>query len=169
MMELEKILKLIEAVSESNLTEFCLKEGDMKLKLGVSRNAAGTPVVERIVSLTADEATVSAMNKGADIAISSKDYSVRESEADADGGSEEVMTGNVVESPLVGIFYSAPSPDEAPFVKVGDTVKKGQVIGIVEAMKLMNEIECEYDGVVKQILIENNQMVEYGQPLFVIG
>lgn len=77
--------------------------------------------------------------------------------------------GNVVKSPLVGTFYSASSPDSAPFVKVGDTVKKGQVLGIVEAMKLMNEIESEFDGVVKEIQIENEQVVEYGQPLFVIG
>ena len=78
------------------------------------------------------------------------------------------ITGNTVKSPLVGTFYNAPSPDAEPFVKVGDTVKKGQVIGIVEAMKLMNEVESEFDGVVEQILIENASMVEYGQPLFVI-
>lgn len=76
--------------------------------------------------------------------------------------------GSKVESPLVGTFYAAPSPDDEPFVKVGDTVKKGQVIGIVEAMKLMNEIECEFDGVVAEILVKDGDMVEYGQPLFVI-
>ena len=69
---------------------------------------------------------------------------------------------------MLGIFYSAASPDEKDFVSVGDTVKKGQVLGIVEAMKLMNEIESEYDGVVKEILVDNEQMVEYGQPMFVI-
>ena len=79
-----------------------------------------------------------------------------------------VVSGNTVKSPLVGTFYNAPSPDAEPFVKVGDTVKKGQVLGIVEAMKLMNEVESEFDGVVEQILIENAVMVEYGQPLFVI-
>ena len=79
-----------------------------------------------------------------------------------------VDSTNVVSSPLVGIFYSAASPDEKDFVSVGDTVKKGQVLGIVEAMKLMNEIESEYDGVVKEILVDNEQMVEYGQPMFVI-
>lgn len=74
--------------------------------------------------------------------------------------------GNLIESPLVGTFYAAPSEDAQAFVKEGDTVKKGQVLAIVEAMKLMNEIESEYDGVVAEILVENNQMVEYGQPLF---
>ena len=81
---------------------------------------------------------------------------------------QEQPSGNEVKSPLVGTFYSASSPDAEPFVKVGDTVKKGQVLGIVEAMKLMNEIESEFDGTVKAILIENEQMVEYGQPLFII-
>ena len=70
-----------------------------------------------------------------------------------------------VTSPLVGTFYSAPSPDAAPFISVGDTVKKGQVIGIVEAMKLMNEIESEQDGVVTEIMVNNGDMVEYGQVL----
>ena len=69
----------------------------------------------------------------------------------------------------MGTFYSAPNPDSAAFVKVGDSVKKGQVLGIIEAMKLMNEVESEYDGVVEAILVENEQMVEYGQPLFIIG
>lgn len=76
--------------------------------------------------------------------------------------------GNKVLSPLVGTFYLAPSPEAAPFVNIGDMVKKGQVLGIIEAMKLMNEIECEYDGVVAEILVKNGEMVEYGQPLFAI-
>src|SRR5699024_7587573 len=81
---------------------------------------------------------------------------------------EETLDGNVVKSPLVGTFYNAPSPDAEPYVKVGDTVKKGQVLAIVEAMKLMNEIESEFDGTVEKILVSNEEVVEYGQPLFVI-
>ena len=87
------------------------------------------------------------------------------------GGTEAAVFGDVasdkvVTSPLVGTFYSSPSPDAENFVKVGDTVKKGQVLGIVEAMKLMNEIESEYDGIVDAILVKNEEVVEYGQPLF---
>ena len=82
---------------------------------------------------------------------------------------EEAVTGNEVKSPLVGTFYVAPSEDAAPFVQVGDRVKKGQTLAIVEAMKLMNEIESEFDGVVKAVLVDNATMVEYGQPLFIIG
>lgn len=73
-----------------------------------------------------------------------------------------------VKSPLVGTFYCAPSPDDEPFVKVGDSVKKGQVIGIIEAMKLMNEIESEYDGIVEEIMVNNGDMVEYGQTIIKI-
>lgn len=82
--------------------------------------------------------------------------------------SDSVPEGNTVKAPLVGTFYNAASPENPAFVKVGDVVKKGQTLGIIEAMKLMNEIESEFDGVVEAILIENEQMVEYGQPLFVI-
>ena len=79
---------------------------------------------------------------------------------------EKAPEGKIVASPLVGTFYAAPSEDAAPYVQVGDAVKKGQVLAIVEAMKLMNEIESEYDGIVEEILVENAQGVEYGQPLF---
>ena len=82
---------------------------------------------------------------------------------------EKQAEGTVVASPLVGIFYSAPSPEDEPFVTVGDTVKKGQTLGVIEAMKLMNEIESECDGIVKEVLVENGEMVEFGQPLFIVG
>ena len=82
----------------------------------------------------------------------------------ADGEPE----GMLIKSPLVGTFYAAPAEDADPFVSVGDQVKKGQTLAIVEAMKLMNEVESEYDGTVAAILVENGEMVEYGQPLMVI-
>ena len=81
---------------------------------------------------------------------------------------EKEPTGNVVKSPMVGTFYSKPSPDAEPFVEVGQVVKKGQTLCIIEAMKLMNEIESEFDGVVKEILVKDGEVVEYGKPLFVI-
>ena len=80
----------------------------------------------------------------------------------------EEEPGNRVLSPMVGTFYAAPSPEKPPFVKVGDKVKKGQTLCIIEAMKLMNEIESDYDGEVVKILVNNEQMVEFGQPLFII-
>lgn len=80
-----------------------------------------------------------------------------------------VSDAQTVKAPLVGTFYAAPSEEAAPYVQVGDKVKKGQTLGIVEAMKLMNEIESEYDGVVVEVCVKNGAMVEYGQPLFRIS
>ncbi len=81
---------------------------------------------------------------------------------------EEELTGQIVKSPLVGTFYASASPDADPFVQIGDTVKKGQVLGIIEAMKLMNEIESDYSGTVRKILVNNGDLIEFDQPLFVI-
>ena len=89
---------------------------------------------------------------------------IQNSEAVADADSEP--EGMIVKSPLVGTFYAAPAEDAAPFVSVGDLVKKGQTLAIVEAMKLMNEIESDFDGKVAEVYVENGQAVEYGQPLF---
>lgn len=80
----------------------------------------------------------------------------------------EQLSGNIVKSPIVGTFYAAPSPDKAPFVKVGDTVKKGDVIMIIESMKLMNEIQSDFDGTVAEILVNNGDAVEFDQPIMVI-
>ena len=81
---------------------------------------------------------------------------------------EAIPEGNVVKSPIVGTFYQAPSPDKPPFVKVGDTVKKGDVIMIIESMKLMNEVQSEFDGVVERILVTDGQAVEFDQPIMII-
>lgn len=88
--------------------------------------------------------------------------------SDSDGAAQSDLPAHVIESPLVGTFFVAPSEDGEPYVRAGDTVKCGQVVGIVEAMKLMNEIEADCDGVVEEILVQNEQMVEYGQPLMKI-
>ena len=88
-------------------------------------------------------------------------------EADA-SAKEDAVDGNVVKSPIVGTFYAAPSPEKPPFVKVGDTVKKGDVIMIIESMKLMNEVRSDFDGVVEKILVSDGQAVEYDQPIMII-
>ena len=93
-------------------------------------------------------------------AVATETVSTQGTAESADDNNTKAVT-----SPLVGTFYSAPSPDAEPFVRVGDTVKKGQVVGIVEAMKLMNEIESEHDGVITEIVVNNGDMVEYGQTL----
>lgn len=148
-MEFEKMIELIKTVSDSNLTQFQIEEDGFKLSMKTDKQSK--VVVQKQESIPKEIQSVAM-----DEIKPAEQKEIKKAE------------GNVVKSPLVGTFYSASSPDSAPFVKVGDTVKKGQVLGIVEAMKLMNEIESEFDGVVKEIQIENEQVVEYGQPLFVI-
>lgn len=149
-MELENVIKLINAVSESSLTSFSMEDGDTKLSLGADRSdraaVKDTACADDIVN--SDSGDESGLNK-----------------SDIKTSDDNVLTVN---SPLVGVFYSSASPEADAYVAIGDRVKKGQVIGIVEAMKLMNEIESDYDGVVTDILVDNEQMVEYGQPMFVI-
>ncbi|SCP98101.1 acetyl-CoA carboxylase biotin carboxyl carrier protein [Anaerobium acetethylicum] len=147
-MDLESILKLIDKVSASSLSSFTLEEGNMKISLSTNKGGQIVAAAEGIAA--------------APVQVLASAPVVQESKAEV---SDE---GNYVKSPLVGTFYAASSPDVENFVKVGDNVKKGQVLGIVEAMKLMNEIECDFDGQVEAILVENNQMVEYGQKLFKI-
>ena len=146
-MEFEKMIELIKTVSDSNLTQFQIEEDGFKLSMKTDKQSK--VVVQKQESIPKEIQSVAM-----DEIKPAEQKEIKKAE------------GNVVKSPLVGTFYSASSPDSAPFVKVGDTVKKGQVLGIVEAMKLMNEIESEFDGVVKEIQIENEQVVEYGQPLF---
>lgn len=152
-MEFENLVKLIQAVSDSQLTQFSYEENGVCLNMKKEKK-------EKLVAVSQTEsATASAVQ------VSLAEIN-GDSETQAGSGAVE---GNVVKSPLVGTFYASPSPDQEPFVKVGDHVNKGQVLGIVEAMKLMNEIESDYDGVVKEILVSNEEVIEFGQPLFVIS
>lgn len=140
-MDIKEIIALMEAVSENGLTTLELEHGDTRIKMKREPEKTGT-----------------------------ESMAVRQIVREYENVDSMVYTesGNRITCPLVGTFYSAPAPDAEDFVKVGDHVKKGQVVGIVEAMKLMNEIESEYDGIVEAVLVENEAMVEYGQPLFII-
>ena len=162
-MKVEQVLQLIQAVSDSELTEFKYEEDGVKLSLKKTG--------DKIVQVQAP-AVAPAVVQAAPAVIPAP-APVPAAEAPAAGGAagaeEELPAGNIVKSPLVGTFYAAPAEDAEPFVKVGDSVKEGQVLAIVEAMKLMNEIESDFTGTVKEILVENGQAVEYGQPLFVIS
>lgn len=154
-MELDKIIELIHTVSESNLTQFTMEEGNLKISMKTDKQTKVVAAPQAVAAVPA-AAVVETIQPAAP------------SQDSAQQPKEETLDGNVVKSPLVGTFYNAPSPDAEPYVKVGDTVKKGQVLAIVEAMKLMNEIESEFDGTVEKILVSNEEVVEYGQPLFVI-
>ena len=152
-MEMEKMIELIDAVSKSDLTGFKYEEEGIKLHLSKKEN---TCYVTENLSAPVNAVTTSA----AEIKKAVEGDQISGTSA------EEIPVGNVVESPLVGTFYAAPAEDAESFVKVGDRVEKGQTLGIVEAMKLMNEIESDYSGTVAEILVNNQEGVEYGQPLF---
>ena len=145
-MNYEEIMQVIDKVSESKLQEFSFEENGMKLHLKKAKPvmAKKAAITNQVLYTEAEQETIAEVQ-------------------------EPIKEGTVMYSPLVGTFYAAPSEDEEAFVKVGDSVKKGQVLGIVEAMKLMNEIEAETDGIIKEILVENAQSIEYDQPLFRIG
>ena len=165
-MEIKDIIQLMEAAAKNGLTSFELEEGDWKLSMKREKKlvSAAGPAAEAGAQPAAASGILSAASSGM-----SAVYGQNAGNLAADPASMEasgVSSDQVVTCPLVGTFYSAPSPDAEDFVKVGDTVKKGQVLGIVEAMKLMNEIESDYDGVVEAILVKDGETVEYGQPLF---
>ena len=157
-MELSNIIELIHAVSDSNLTQFNLQDGNLNISMSAEKTIVQQAVANTDAALSVQYQPV--MQPAAQSAV--------QNQITGQAAGTETFTGNVVKSPLVGTYYAASSPESAPFVKVGDKVNKGQVLGIVEAMKLMNEIESEFDGTVKEILVENEQMVEFGQPMFVI-
>ena len=166
-MKVEQVLQLIQAVSDSELTEFKYEENGVKLSL---KKTEGKIVqVQTPVAAPAVVQAAPAVIPAAPVAAApAPEAAPAAGEASAAEAADALPAGNIVKSPLVGTFYAAPAEDAEPFVKVGDSVKEGQVLAIVEAMKLMNEIESDFTGTVAEILVENGQAVEYGQPLFVI-
>ena len=151
-MDLRKLKTLIDLVAESGISELEVTEENDKVRIvnKVQTVAVAAPAV-------ADAPVVAAAPAAAPAA------------AEAAPAAEPVVEGKTVTSPMVGTFYRAPNPGAEPFVKVGDHVEAGQTLGIIEAMKLLNEIEAETSGTVKEICVENAQPVEFGQPLFIIG
>ena len=151
-MDLRKLKKLIDLVQESGIAELEITEGEVKVRIvkGGPVNVSAAPIFaapqpERPAGPAAAPAPAAAPEAPA------------------------APEGHVVKAPMVGTFYRSPSPDAKAFVEVGQTVKEGDTVCIIEAMKLMNEIEADASGVVKAILVENGQPVEYGQPLLILG
>lgn len=154
-MDLRKLKTLIDLVAESGISELEVTEGEGKVRI-----VKAPPQVM---------AAPMAMPQMPAIAAAPAAATAPAAAAPAEVVEPKAPSGHVVTSPMVGTFYRAPSPGAAAFVNVGDTVKEGQTVCIIEAMKLLNEIESDKAGVIKEILVENGQAVEYGQPLFVIG
>ncbi|MGE4369950.1 MAG: acetyl-CoA carboxylase biotin carboxyl carrier protein [Burkholderiaceae bacterium] len=146
-MDLRKLKTLIDLVAESGIAELEITEGEGKVRIV---KFSQTPPVMAPVAPAASVAAAPAAAPAADPAPAAP-------------------AGHTVKAPMVGTFYRAPNPGASPFVEVGQSVKEGEPLCIIEAMKLLNEIEADKSGVIKEILVENGEPVEYGQPLFVIG
>ncbi|QID17015.1 acetyl-CoA carboxylase biotin carboxyl carrier protein [Nitrogeniibacter mangrovi] len=148
-MDLRKLKKLIDLVQESGISELEVTEGEEKVRIAKTLTAAAP--VAMVAPPAAQVAAVAAP-------------------VEAPAAEEDALPpGHVVTSPMVGTFYRASAPGSDPFVEIGTSISEGQALCIIEAMKLMNEIDAEVSGTVKAILVENGQPVEYGQPLMVIG
>ena len=152
-MDIRKVKKLIEMLEESGIAEIEIHEGEESVR--VSRQSSVAPA-QTVVQLPEAAAVRPVTGSGED--------STPES-----GTTEDAMPEGFVEkAPMVGIFYASPAPGKPPFVELGKTVVKGDVLCIIEAMKIMNQVEAETSGVVAKIMVDNGEPVEYGQPLFVI-
>lgn len=158
-MDLKLIQNILNLISDSDVDEVSIEEGDFKIKV------KKTGSVQQITySQPAHQPQAPAAPQPEAQASNAAVSSSKGSESPADSSAD----GDTVKSPIVGTYYSAPSPDDPPFIQEGDKVSKGQTLCIVEAMKIMNEIEAEFSGTVKKILVSNAQPVEYDQPLFII-
>lgn len=157
-MDLRKLKKLIDLVEESGITELEVTEGEEKVRIAKNPN-----VVAQQTYMAPQAAPIAG---AAPVAARKKSVDLDDLEDEEEDDDEK---GHVVKSPMVGTFYRSASPGSDAFVEVGSTVKVGDTLCIVEAMKLLNEIESDCAGTIKKILVDNGQPVEYGEPLFIIG
>jgi acetyl-CoA carboxylase biotin carboxyl carrier protein len=147
-MDLRKLKKLIDLVQESGISELEVTEGEEKVRIVKNYGTLAAAPMQQHYAVPASAPVVSSVNLDEE---------------------DDVVEGHVVKSPMVGTFYRSPSPGAESFVQIGQSVTKGDTICIIEAMKLLNEIEADASGVIKAILLDNGEPVEFGEPLFVIG
>jgi len=162
-MDLRKLKTLIDLVSDSNVTELEITEAVGKVRIVKGSTGIAAPVLPQQVMVPAAAPVVSAP-----VAPTATEIADAAAVTAAAVAAEAAAAGHTVKSPMVGTFYRSSSPGAAPFVQVGDTVKEGDTLCIIEAMKILNEIESDKAGTVKQVLCENGQAVEYGQALYII-
>ncbi len=153
-MDLRKLKTLIDLVADSTIAELEVTEGDSKVRI-VKTPAASAQQMQYVP-----------MQMGAPMQAPVATSPAASPSAEAEPAA---LVGNVVKSPMVGTFYRAPGPDKPAYVEVGSSVKAAEPVCIIEAMKLLNEIEAGFDGTIREILVENGQPVEFGQPLFLVG
>jgi acetyl-CoA carboxylase biotin carboxyl carrier protein len=164
-MDLDQLRQILDLVREHELSEFEIEHDGLRLK--IRKDAAGTPVVTLPAAPAAPIVPPTAGPAAVPPAVAAQAGASAQPAA-AEPAAEPEIELAVVKSPIVGTFYRSPEPGAAAFVDIGSTVKKGQVLCIIEAMKLMNEIDSEYDGEVVNIYVENGQPVQYGERLFAI-
>ncbi len=148
-LDIDTLSRLADIVCEKELAEITVADGDKVVTVKGKKQVMASP------AFSMPAAPVQPVNVPSPALILEKP-------------AEPAVSGNVVKSPIVGTYYGAPSPEKPPFVRVGDTVKKGDVIMIIESMKLMNEVQSDYSGTVKEILVQNGEAVEYDQPIMII-
>lgn len=151
-MDLKLVKKIIDLISESEVDEVSIEEGEFKISVKKKSDPPATETVMAYQQPAPPPAAPAPSSAG----------------SQSEEATSEPADGETVTSPIVGTFYRSPSPDSGPFVEVGDRIEKGEPLCIVEAMKIMNEIEAEFSGTVKKILAEDGQPVEFEQPLFLI-
>lgn len=161
-MDLKVIKNLLDLIAESEVNEVSIEEGDFKIKVKKKPDVEQSVMPQMPMQYQIPAGTQQQQQAAQPQSSSSANES-------AGGEAKEQPSGKVIKSPIVGTFYRAPSPDDDAFVQVGDLVEKGQTLCIVEAMKIMNEIESEYSGEIKEILVEDAEAIEFDQPLFIIG
>lgn len=152
-MDLRKLKTLIDLVQHSGISELEISEGEEKIRITRHLGTAPATTLVNIPPAAAETSSAAVAPTPTPGAVTAP----------------VLLEGHVVKAPMVGTFYRSSGPDSAAFVEVGQTVKEGDTLCIIEAMKLMNEIEADVSGVIKSIQVENGQAVEYGQPMFVIG
>ena len=152
-LDYEEISKLADKVEKGSLSKIKIKNGDCEILIEKENKIVPQPGPAAVPPTVIQAAVQAPVQNATDTAAESK---------------SDEENGNIVKSPIVGTYYSAPGPDKAPFVEVGKKVKKGDVIMIIESMKLMNEVKSEFDGTVKKILVENGSAVEFDQPVMII-
>lgn len=152
-MDIRKVKKLIELLEESGISEIEIKEGEESVRISRNGPSMTMPQMQYAPAMAPPMAAAAA---AAPVAAAETETAAAE------------VSGHVVTSPMVGTFYEAPSPGSTPFLEVGKSVKEGDTLCIIEAMKMLNQIEADKSGVIKQMVAENGQPVEFGQPLFII-
>ena len=163
-MDLRKIKALIDLLDKSNLAELEIKEGEESVRLA-RHSSVAPPMMMQAPQMQMHPAS----EHPRPAAPAQPMPAVAATATEAQSKSKDVPDGHMIRSPMVGTYYASPNPDSPPFVKIGQTVKAGETLGIIEAMKMFNPIEADVSGTVRAILVENGQPIEFDEPMFVIS